>query len=272
MLSVKGWDRHLWLGVCSHNIWNWKINWTLNYLKVLLELVKTLLRSQIGHLCQTENSRFFPNYHEETNSHFLNNMVAGLGKPQSVQWEESFLFFFLSPGNTALISLCWSLSHSGRSPAITGLPPSSHVRRPGLRGRSNYPRWEFSLSLLGLSVSQDFSGTFPYHTAWVQRDLKLKQHTFFCKENKFKLKIVRHVFLSLGDLGYSPCQFRPCWSCETWLSGLCLSFRTTPCLFLTSCPLPVFTDQHIFCFIITRDLQLAITLKVSMKNTSQKPG
>lgn len=77
---------------------------------------------------------------------------------------------------------------------------------------------------------------------------KVKQHTFFCKENKFKLKIVRHAFLSLGDLGYSPCQFRPCWSRETWLSGLCISFRTTPQFISDLMPTPHIYRSAYFLF------------------------
>ena len=64
----------------------------LNYLKVLLDLLETLLRSQIGHLCQTKNSRFFPNYHEKINPHFLNSMTAGLERPQVHAVRRIFFF------------------------------------------------------------------------------------------------------------------------------------------------------------------------------------
>ena len=142
---MKGWDRYLWLGVCSHNVWNWKINWTLNYLKVLLELIKSLLPSQIGHLCQTENSRFFPDYREETNCHFLNNMVAGLGKPQSVQWEESFLCSVNHEGTQHLAPYAGCQVTKWEEPCRPGPPSSSCKRTPRLSGRGSvhFPFWVF---------------------------------------------------------------------------------------------------------------------------------
>lgn len=120
----KGWGRHLWLGVCSHNVWNWKINWTQNYLEVLLELVKTPLRSQIGHSCQTENSRFFPDCCEEINPQFLRNMIVGLGRSQSVLLEEEMFFNHQEHS----IYLCMQVikSHSRRGPTVTGPPSSGH--------------------------------------------------------------------------------------------------------------------------------------------------
>lgn len=99
---------------------------------------------------------------------------------------------------------------------------------------------------------------------------KVKAEHLFYKENEFTPKMVRHAFPGLRDLGQvtAAASARPSWSYEMWLSGLSISFRTTPNLFLTSCLLSIFRAQCIFfccCFIITLDLQLVLILKVTMK-------
>lgn len=81
------------------------------------------------------------------------------------------------------------------------------------------------------------------------------------------------LFLSLRDLGQVtaavPASSSPLGLMKHGsLDRTCLS-EPPPNLFLTPGPLSVFTAQHIFCFIITPDLQLLIILKVSMKKTFQ---
>lgn len=119
-------------GVCSHNMWNWKINWTLNYLKVLLELVKTLLRPLIRHLCRTDNSRFFPNYHEKNKPSLPKQYDCWL-RETPVCAMRRILFFLNHWGTQHLSPYAGHQATHWEEPCHHWSTLSRHVRKPRLR-------------------------------------------------------------------------------------------------------------------------------------------
>lgn len=147
----------------------------------------------------------------------------------------------------------------GRNPAaVTGPPASSRAEL-----REERPRALCLSRFLQHRAFRCFSRTFRV----APESSKVGAAHLFCKENKCTLKPARRAWPSLGDFGYPPGRFRPSGSPEAWPPTSCLSFRTTPNMLLTSCPLPVSPVRPVFCFIITLDAQLVVCLHVAVKSS-----
>lgn len=179
-------------------------------------------------------------------------------------------FFPKSPGNADLISMLGVKSHHGRSPIMKLRLSEEWLSKVGILGvylKRTFPSWSFCIT----GLFGPFSITFCMGPG----RFKVKAEHVFCKENEFTLKMVRHAFSGLGDLGQvtaaAPAHPSP--------AGL-MKYGSLDCPFLSEPPPSYFWPHAYFlysqlsvfclfvCFIITLDLQLVLILKVTVK-TSQ---
>lgn len=123
-------------------------------------------------------------------------MIAGLGRPESVLWEESFFFSLITRKHSTYL-------YAGHQ-----VPP---WEEPYCREEATAERGVKSgVGVLGLYAKHFPFSAFLYHrTVWAlfhsilhgPREIKVKAEHPFCKERGCKLEIVRHAFPSLRDLG-----------------------------------------------------------------------